>query len=86
MQFETKISGIPCICNVTHFQPYVPMKVYGPGMGDCHPPEPLEFQFEILDSKGRYASWLEKKVTKEDEDRLLEEFELESTGQRYGYL
>ena len=86
MQFETKISGIPCLCKVIEYSPYRPMKVYGSGMGDCHPPEYEEFDFEILDRKGYKANWLTKKLKPEDTDRLLEEFHLETTGERFGYL
>ena len=86
MEFETRVSGIPCICRVVDWTPYREMRVYGPGMGDCDPPEPEEFEYEILDSRGRKASWLEKKLTKDDKPRLLEEFHIERMGERYGYL
>ena len=86
MQFETKVAGIPCICNVVDYTPYRPMRVYGPGMGDCDPPEYEEFEYEILDRRGYKASWLEKKLKPDDKDRLLEEFHLERDGERYGYL
>ena len=86
MQFETKVSGIPCICRVTDYTPYREMKVYGSGMGDCDPPEYEEFDFEILDSRGYKANWLEKKLKPDDKSRLLEEMHLEITGERYGYL
>lgn len=86
MQFETKVSGIPCVCNVIDYSPYRAMRVTGSGMGDCDPPEYEEFDFEILDRKGYKASWLEKKLKPDDKGRLLEEFHLERTGERYGYL
>lgn len=86
MQFDTKVNGIPCICKVTHYSPYKPMRITGPGMGDCDPPEYEEFEFELLDRKGYSAPWLQKKVTRAIEDDLLEEYHLEVTGQRYGYL
>lgn len=86
MQFTTQIKGIPCICEVTRHFPYRPMRVYGSGMGDCTEPEYEYIEFDILDRKGYRARWLEAKMTKEDHQRMLEEFHLETTGQRYGYL
>ena len=86
MQFETRIDGIPCICNVTHYSPDKPMRVYGSGWGDCDPPEYEHFEYEILDRKGYKAPWLEKKITPYEQDRLLEELHIELTGERYGYL
>lgn len=86
MIFDTKIAGIPCQCKITFFSPYRPMKIYGPGMGDAHPPEYEELSFQILDQKGYPAPWLEKKITPKDQERLREEFHLEHTGERYGYL
>lgn len=86
MIFDTKVAGIPCKCEVTLFSPFKPMQVYGSGMGDCDPPEPGEFAFKILDRSGYPANWLEKKLTKQDEGRLEEEFQLEQLGERYGYL
>jgi hypothetical protein len=62
------------------------MRITGSGMGDADPPEGGEFDFEILDSKGRHAPWLEKKLTDADEERLYEEFTVEVDGQRYGYI
>lgn len=73
-QFETKIQGIPCICQVTRYSPAIPMKVYGSGFGDCHPPEPGEFEYSLLDRKGYPAGWLENKVEEKDEIRLKTEF------------
>ena len=52
------------------------MQVYGSGQGDAHPPEPTEFEYEILDRRGRKAPWLEKYLTVADEERLLLEFHL----------
>ena len=86
MQFDTKVSGIPCICKVIHHSPYKPMRITGSGMGDCDPPEYEQFEFTILDRRGYPANWLEKKLKPEDTTRLLEEYNLETTGERYGYL
>ena len=86
MQFQTKIEGIPCICHVVTYFPYVPMAVYGSGYSDADPPEEEDIEFEILDRKGYKAPWLSKKLKPGDEQRLLEEFRAEMLGERYGYL
>lgn len=84
MEFETKVAGIPCICKVLDYTGYKPMRITGTGFGDAEPPEYANLEFEILDRKGYKARWLEEKVTPEDEDRLMEEYQLEAFGDRYG--
>lgn len=86
MQFQTKVAGIPCKCQVIGYSMGSPMRITGTGFGDAEPPEPEDFEFTLLDRKGYPAPWLAKKITPADESRLLKEFHLEQTGQRYGYL
>lgn len=74
-QFTTKVSGIPCICEVTHFIRARPGRYSGPPE-DCYPDEPSEFEFNILDTKGRRAEWLENKLTQDDIERLEDEWEV----------
>lgn len=85
MKFDTRIAGIPCQCEVTHYSPGTPMRVYGTGMGDADPPEPEEFEFRILDRRGRVAPWLQKKVTEDDDIRLLEEFHITRLEHKHHY-
>jgi hypothetical protein len=73
MIFPTTVNGIPCKCQVTHFLPAVPMKVYGPGMGDADPPEEEEFDFKLLDRRGRRATWLDRYISPSVQGRLSEE-------------
>lgn len=73
-QFDTKVSGIPCICEVLHYRRAVPGKFSGPAE-DCYPDEPSEFQFRLLDRKRNPAPWLEKKLTEDDNSRLEDEWE-----------
>lgn len=84
MIFDTKISGIPCQCQVTRYRNSVPFS------GDINtaidPPDYGEFDFRILDRKGYPAPWLEAKLEQGDTLRLLEEFQVEALGERYGYL
>ena len=74
MIFETQVNGVPCKCRVTCATPEVPMRIYGPGMGDCDPPEPSVFEYEILDRRGRHAPWLEKYINQTVDQRMEEEF------------
>lgn len=73
-EFTTRVSGIPCICRVNHYARAMPGRFSGPPE-DCYPSEPSEFEFTILDSRGRPAAWLEKKLTDIDRERLEEEWE-----------
>lgn len=74
MRFETKLNGIPCICNVLTHIPYIHMRITGTGFGDAEPPEEEYIEFEILDRKGYQAPWLEKYLTSKEEERILTEF------------
>jgi hypothetical protein len=62
---EARISGIPCLIEVTHY-----LKVRGSGSWnapsdmDYHGYE--EINFEVCDRRGRQAPWLERKMTKDD--------------------
>ena len=76
MIFDTRVNGIPCVCKVLEYTPYIPMQVYGPGMGDAHPPESEVFEFALLDRSNKPAPWLEKYVTEAVSDRLLEEYRI----------
>lgn len=86
MIFETRVHNIPCQCEVTGYLKALPMRITGTGFGDCEPPEPEEFEFILLDRKGRPAAWLEKYLTVDDEIRLLEEYKATLADQeRYAY-
>jgi hypothetical protein len=74
MIFNTRVGGIPCKCEVTHYSTGSPMRVYGSGMGDCEPPEPEEFEYQLLDRKGYRAEWLDRFVTAQLNQQLLSEF------------
>ena len=72
--FATRVAGIPCKIEVTYYAAAVPMRLTGTGYGDADPPEPEEFEFAVLDRRGRPAPWLERKLTEADSDRLLAEY------------
>jgi len=72
--FDTRVAGIPCQVDVTFYSEPLPMRITGTGFGDADPPEPEEFEFNLLDRKGYPARWLERKLTEDDEVRILEEY------------
>lgn len=72
MIFETKVNGIPCQCKVTHYLPAIPATVNGPPE-DCHEGDSEEFEFELLDRRGRPAAWLDRYITPEVEAQLAED-------------
>jgi len=63
--FTDTCCGIPCGVHVTSFTP-------GWGGSSFEPPEPPEVEFELLDSNGYRAAWLEEKLedNQDEEDRL----------------
>lgn len=72
--FATQLQKIPCQCQVLHYSPALPMRITGTGFGDADPPEPEEFDYQLLDTKGCRARWLERKVTEDDEARFCKEY------------
>lgn len=86
MIFGTKVAGIPCQCEVIGYSPPIPIMITGSGMGDAIPPEPEDFEFRLLDSKGRHAPWLERKLHLDDEDRLLTEYHKSQRLEEYNHL
>lgn len=72
--FDFKVSGIPCIVCVTHYEPDVPANLSGhPDTWD--PPEPGEFEYELYDRKGYRAKWLEDKVREDEFFSMWKKFE-----------
>lgn len=73
-EFPTKVAGIPCLCDVVYYAPSHEAHIAGLPE-NCYPSEPTEFEFRLLDRRGYKAPWLERKLTDEDEERLLNEYE-----------
>ncbi len=86
IEFDTRVCGIPCIVRVTYWEAYIPAKISGPPE-NCYPAEGGEGDWEILDTRGRPAQWLEKKMTDRDHKLLSQEvFErMESMEPDYDY-
>lgn len=59
---ETRISGIPCIVEITSYYPSTPMKWFRDGT--CLPPQYEELEFSVMDRKvvllGLKESWMTK--------------------------
>lgn len=64
VEFDYRVAGIPCIIRILAWEPYVPEYLGGPPE-KCYEAEGGYGDFEVLDSKGKKAPWLEKKVTPE---------------------
>lgn len=84
MIFATTVQGIPCQCDVLNYSIGRPMRITGTGFGDADPPEPPEFEFNLLDRKGYKANWLEAKMMPDDPERLRDEFEAILLANKYG--
>ena len=70
-EIEARVCGIPCIIGVIDYEAYVPAYVSGPPE-NCYPSEGGYGSWEILDSRGRPAPWLEKKMKLADHNEVDE--------------
>lgn len=71
-EIETRISGIPCIVGVTHFD-------REQGSYSYHAASDLDYygytecEFDVLDRRGRKAPWLERKLSDSEIRRIESE-------------
>jgi hypothetical protein len=77
---ETRISGIPCLIEVTVFSHYAGRDTWG---SDWDYNGGTEVEFEVCDRRGRPAPWLERKMTNKDYDRIVGEIIDSSQKSRY---
>lgn len=82
MIFPTTVNGIPCQCEVTYFRPGARAQLLGPPE-KCHPAEPDEFEFVLLDRRGRRATWLDRYITPQVANRIAEEHHIVIEGELY---
>lgn len=74
-EFETSIRGIPCIIQVTDWEPYRPPILSGSPDNWC-PAEGGHGDYLIMTRRGRPAKWLERHMTVSENEKLdLEVFE-----------
>lgn len=69
LTFNTRIQGIPCKCRVNMYEP--PKIIDGERKDEI-------FDFSILDKQGNEDPVLTAKITDADDERLFEEFILET--------
>ena len=71
-EIETRIAGIPCLIGVSSFA-----AVKGSYSSRADTAEEYygyaETSWDVLDTKGKPAAWLERKLTPEDHQRIEEE-------------
>ena len=60
------LNGLPAIARVHNFLPTVPATWH-------HPEEGGEVEWELLDSRGKPAEWLEKRMTDQERQRIDQE-------------
>ena len=70
----THIKGIPCQIQIDHYYHQ------GPWKGSCHTcPSDMDWygytacEFTVLDRKGYYAKWLERKIDDKELERIEQE-------------
>ena len=68
-EFEARACGIPCTIRVLTWDAYRPAVIRA-DPGDSHPAEGGEGEWELLDSRGRPAPWLERKLTPAERERI----------------
>jgi hypothetical protein len=66
---ETRIAGIPCIVRVLTWE---------------YDPPCCTLEYDVLDRRGKPASWLDRKITGKDEDQIQDDVYRE--WKRYGNL
>ena len=70
-EIEARVCGIPCLIGLVDYEAYLPAYVSGPP-DRCYPAEGGSGSWEILDSRGRPAPWLEKKMKLDDHNEVDE--------------
>lgn len=85
-EFASNVCGIPCIIQVTYYEPYRQAYVSGPPEY-CYPAEGGYCEWDVLDRRGRPAAWLERKLTSSERSRIdkeiFEEIEHSRSTRRY---
>lgn len=67
-EFNARVCGIPCIIRVTYWEAYQPAIIRA-DPGNSHPSEGGDGEWEILDSRGRLAPWLQSKLDKDPDEQ-----------------
>lgn len=70
---DTRVQGIPCQAELLYYYAGSPGYISGPPES-CYESEPEEWEYRILDRRGRPAPWLERKVTDKDREQIESDF------------
>lgn len=81
-EIDSKVAGIPCRIGITHFYRVRGSYSYN-AESDMDYYGYSDSDWEVLDRRGRPATWLERKLTKEDRQRIEEEIEKTITEEAY---
>lgn len=65
---KARIAGIPCQVKVINYEPAT-------RGGPDEPPSGPEIEYTVYDLRGRKAGWLMAKITDEDDQAILEQYE-----------
>lgn len=68
---NTKIAGIPCVIRVEYANVVQPNRWAD---NDQDYRGYTDFEYEVCDRRGRPAPWLAKKLTSDDEARIMDEY------------
>lgn len=68
---EYRLKGIPCLLGVISYESGEEPYLSG-HPDDAFPGYSPQINWHILDRRGRKADWLERKVTKKDDDEIYE--------------
>ena len=71
-EIETRVAGIPCLIGVIEYESTAGSYNYH-AASDCDYYGYTESSWTVLDRRGRPATWLAKKLTDKDQNRIDEE-------------
>lgn len=81
-EIESRVAGIPCLIGVTNFQSVRGSYSYH-AASDMDYHGYSESEWVVLDTRGRPAAWLERKLTDADRSRIEQEIAEAMTEEAY---
>ena len=81
-EIESRVAGIPCLIGVTHFDSVQGSYSYN-AASDMDYYGYSESEWDVLDRRGRPASWLERKLTDDERQRIEQEIAEAMTEEAY---
>lgn len=71
MILDSRVAGIPCKIQVLSYSKQEPMGRSADSDWDCY--GYTEIEFDVLDTRGRPAPWLERKLNSDDRNAIEQE-------------